>query len=82
MKIGNLAFSTICLVFVSALPDGQSTAQHPIRQWEVTGPYPADQVALEFYPESHLSNAVWREVEADSSGLVSLGREMGQQTSG
>ena len=66
---------TILLLSFLSIPilPNFATAQTPVGEWQVAGPYPADRVNKEAYPNFYsIFLASWQTVDADANGFVDL----------
>lgn len=67
------AYSSVLLLISLALSYSPGAGQAVLESWDVAGPYPADQVAREGYPNFNaLFMAPWTEVSAEEDGMVDL----------
>ena len=61
----------------SALAQGEPEIRHILKEWEITGPIPGEQIDLREidYPNFFTLNSLqWRAVTAEMSGLVDISR--------
>ena len=70
-------------LLLGLLPGGKAGAQIPVGEWQIAGPYPADRVNREAYPNFYaIFLAPWQTVTADGAGAVDLAEHIPPENSG
>ncbi len=73
-------FSVVALLGAVSVAPTPGAGQTPVPEWEVAGPYPADRVNREAYPNFYaIFLAPWQTIEADPQGLLNLGLHVARE---